>query len=418
MKTIVFHPKSITSLFLLCIVLSHLFAGCSEDDRDTTPPSTPGDLQLTRQDGCVLLLTWAHNTDDDLDGYNIYRREGDVGDFTSIEENYPDTSHVDQELECERIYYYRLTAVDAAGNESEPTDEIGETTENYIPAIPLGLQITALDGCRLFLEWQPNQEEDLEGYNLYRREGSPGNYSLIEEEVQDASYTDENLECDQLYYYQITATDVLGSESNPTNPVSETTVNFMPARPESLRIVAHNWPEFDELYVMVLWYPNSEDDLAGYEISRGEALYSIALYDTSATNFFKDTEVEIGQRYYYQVNAFDELGLRGTMTDAEYDTPLVAPTLLSPAEGELITEYPPTFTWEDVTGEENYRVMIGTSKVDIAGVWSVEVDQNQTSATYTGLDQLSGDYCWAVATVTNSTTDWNSLSEIRLFTVE
>jgi hypothetical protein len=192
----------------------------------------------------------------------------------------------------------------------------------------------------------------------------------------------------------------------------------MPASPESLRVIAHNWPEFNELYIMLQWYPNTENDLAGYEVHRGDAIYSISLYDTTSSNFYKDTTVEVGTKYYYQVNAFDELSLKGPLTDPRDDTPLKAPNLSSPLEGEIIDTYPMVFTWEDVVGENSYRLMIGTSKVNLGDIWSTELGPDQTTAEYSGVALSARDYYWAVGTITNSVTDLNSLSEIRLFTVK
>jgi hypothetical protein len=288
------------------------------------------------------------------------------------------------------------------------------------PATPTGLSIDNLDACQLWIWWEPNQDADVTGYNIYRRHGTSGDFTPIETNLNATEYVDEGLDCEETYYYQITAVNKYDYESDPTEAVYETTENFMPERPENLRINAHNWPDFGELYIMVRWNLNPETDIEGYEIHRGTTQSNIALYDSTdaATGSYEDVNVDVDQKYYYQVRAFDGMGLRGTLTEPKYDTPLSAAALDSPDDGAQVTDDTPLFSWEDVFGETQYRVMIGTSKVNIEGVWSVLVEADQTSVVYSGEEPLDGDYYWAVATVTNSITDWNSLSEIRTFTVQ
>ena len=72
-------------------------------------------------------LTWAPNTDPDLAGYNVYRRENN-GAWTRINSALlPTPAYRDGNLAAGRNYFYAVTAVDVHGNESARSPEASET---------------------------------------------------------------------------------------------------------------------------------------------------------------------------------------------------------------------------------------------------------------------------------------------------
>ncbi|MBL7066980.1 MAG: VCBS repeat-containing protein [Candidatus Marinimicrobia bacterium] len=88
--------------------------------------ATPGNQQIT--------LYWYANTEPDLHKYNIYRDTSSPATIlidSCVASSPPDTVYVDTGLTNEQIYYYRITAVDDAGNESEFSDEISIIPELF-----------------------------------------------------------------------------------------------------------------------------------------------------------------------------------------------------------------------------------------------------------------------------------------------
>ena len=83
--------------------------------------ATPGNQQIT--------LRWNANSESDLVKYRIYR--GTSSPATTLIDSVvgapPDTFFTDAGLANGQIYYYRITAVDNAGNESEFSAEVSET---------------------------------------------------------------------------------------------------------------------------------------------------------------------------------------------------------------------------------------------------------------------------------------------------
>ena len=94
---------------------------------DTFPPAIPQNVvaavtSATADAPLEVELSWSINTETDLAGYHVYRseQENDPGELVSrdllLSPAYRDTS-----VRFNRRYWYRITAVDRAGNESVPS---------------------------------------------------------------------------------------------------------------------------------------------------------------------------------------------------------------------------------------------------------------------------------------------------------
>ena len=85
-----------------------------------------------------------------------------------------------------------------------------------IPACTAAREVT--------IEWDPNSEDDLEGYAVYKKEFSSSAFKFIDtlpiDEIEDPSnprVTITELEVDSKYYFAVTAFDVEGNESDYSN---------------------------------------------------------------------------------------------------------------------------------------------------------------------------------------------------------
>jgi serine protease len=86
---------------------------------DATRPALPTGLSASAGDGSVA-LDWADNTESDLAHYNVYRDGVVVGSPTA-------SAYVDAGLTNGTSYTYAVTAVDASGNESDPSTSVSAT---------------------------------------------------------------------------------------------------------------------------------------------------------------------------------------------------------------------------------------------------------------------------------------------------
>ncbi len=95
--------------------------------RDTFPPATPTRLSAVYA-AQVVELIWTANTEPDLAGYNVYRREESGTSHRINKELLPTPIYRDSSVEPGRKYSYEVTAVDLAGNESPTPAEVSVET--------------------------------------------------------------------------------------------------------------------------------------------------------------------------------------------------------------------------------------------------------------------------------------------------
>lgn len=111
--------------------------------RDIFPPAAPRDLVVvvvpaTAEAPAHLELSWGINLETDLAGYNVYRSEtpgspAGRGERLNKELLLTPTFR-DTSVQAGRRYFYRVTAVDRAGNESSPSVSVAETVPPAGPA--------------------------------------------------------------------------------------------------------------------------------------------------------------------------------------------------------------------------------------------------------------------------------------------
>ena len=87
---------------------------------DLTPPATPTGLQATAGDRQVT-LDWADNTDP-VANYRLYRNGSPIANPTS-------SGYTDTGLTNGTNYTYRVTALDQAGNESAPSNQVSASPQ-------------------------------------------------------------------------------------------------------------------------------------------------------------------------------------------------------------------------------------------------------------------------------------------------
>lgn len=94
---------------------------------DIFPPATPAGLAAIPGNHSID-LSWEPVSDDDLAGYIVYRQETSAGAFVRINAKpVVGPGFSDQTAVVGHKYAYRVTAIDASGNESAPSATVEET---------------------------------------------------------------------------------------------------------------------------------------------------------------------------------------------------------------------------------------------------------------------------------------------------
>jgi len=99
-------------------------------DENNVAPAVPVNLSAEGADQRIDLI-WDRNSEEDLQGYNIYRSESVDGPFEKIN-NTVHTVHLYSDFfgENDKTYFYKVTAVDQDFLESEPSDSVYATSES------------------------------------------------------------------------------------------------------------------------------------------------------------------------------------------------------------------------------------------------------------------------------------------------
>ncbi|TDA67771.1 MAG: hypothetical protein D9V47_09655 [Clostridia bacterium] len=190
---------------------------------DTEPPATPAGLAVENPGtGTSLVLTWQANTEEDLQGYRLYRAGERGGPNARMGEGEVDAfeaRYVDVSVARNASYWYRVSAVDVNGNKSPLSEPVAGTALDVTPpAVPQGFKVRELDtGHDLEISWAANTEEDLGGYTLYRAADPEGPFEAVASlQAGATAYLDTGLVQGRWYYYRLTALDTTGNESEPT----------------------------------------------------------------------------------------------------------------------------------------------------------------------------------------------------------
>ena len=109
--------RTLTKVLALSIAL--LAVGCHEDkvvNNVDRPPHTVDGVYSVTGDGIVTVY-WRANQESDIDYYKVYRNNAPTGTFTLVGSS-STTSFVDNTVTNGNTYYYAVSAVDLAGQES------------------------------------------------------------------------------------------------------------------------------------------------------------------------------------------------------------------------------------------------------------------------------------------------------------
>ena len=196
-----------------------------------TLPDIPANLQVFgAQDGAIG-IEWDKNTDASQITYKIYRSINNTNNFKYLTST-TSTYFVDDSLEYDSTYYYRISAVNSAGMESALSDYVSAKPINLYPPLPPTLvHINARNWTntpQIFISWDPPIDTDVKGYNIYRStaDNFDADSAHLVAFTKTSSYTDtKNLSLLTTYYYKICAVDKGNLKSTPTYIASDLILN-------------------------------------------------------------------------------------------------------------------------------------------------------------------------------------------------
>lgn len=163
-------------------------------------------------------------------------------------------------------------------------------------------------------------------YRLFRRPAGQGRFTLVEDvplSGEGTAIPDKSFEWEQTYEYKVTpVTDVLenGREiaviEGDDSPIVKVTVHdtFPPGQTEGLQAVYSGAGQ--KPFIDLTWAPNTESDLAGYDVFRREQGSEPAKVNTEIvkSSAYRDERVQPDKKYFYSVRAVDLRGNAGPVS--------------------------------------------------------------------------------------------------------
>jgi fibronectin type 3 domain-containing protein len=190
--------------------------------KDKTPPSIVTNI-LAQEEKGKINISWNMSTQLDVKGYNVYRSKSLMGTFYKLtKELVPfDTPFFkDSTIAEKKQYFFTITAVDSAGNESEQSNPISTyLKDEFPPEAPSNLTYKIVDG-KVQLNWKPSKAKDLLGYHIYKSSRPTGMKSRITIKANVSnSYNDVGEEgkgygYGAKFYYTLVAQDSSGNNSD------------------------------------------------------------------------------------------------------------------------------------------------------------------------------------------------------------
>ena len=189
---------------------------------DITPPATPQNIKALADTGRII-LTWDPNTEPDLMGYQIFRTvDNDLEEFYVLmnSDAIKTNTFIDTLPRNARNHFlYKVTAIDSSFNRSAYPPPVRAQMPDVTPPVKPVIIGVSPNNEYMVVEWIPNKELDLAGYELYRSKGADGvktkvNTGLLAPSV--TRFTDRTIASDTLYYYTIFAIDSAGNRSVPS----------------------------------------------------------------------------------------------------------------------------------------------------------------------------------------------------------
>jgi len=180
--------------------------------------------------GTVIKRSKNSRSRDFLNMYNVYRSNISGGPYTLLAEQVPERSYLDTDVALGQVWYYITTALYDTGTpyeESPYSNEDNGSLFDAVPPAPDNVCVTGVDD-EITISWDEIiiQENDIEHYNIYMKY-MIGAFELIAE-TTDTTYDYTLLDGEGLYKFYVTAVDLSGKESDPSETVDYLYGNLPP----------------------------------------------------------------------------------------------------------------------------------------------------------------------------------------------
>lgn len=319
---------------------------------------SPYDLKASGTSKSIRLF-WSHPDISKLIGFKVFRSNSETGSYSPLATT-TEAVYVDDNLNLNETFYYKVQAIGNTGAESEQSPPVvGRTSIAPHPPIFLGVKA---DIKSAHLQWRSRPSKGKEsgteeaGYKIYRKTAQDKDFRESASAPADASsYTDTGLKDGTAYVYTLTAFNAGRAESEFATALDVVTVSGMDGmKAEAGRI----------RQAPLSWNAHINDTVEGYNIYRSadkDGEYKkVGSVSGRMTVSFTDSGLEDKKTYWYRIAAFNKANSETDKAQAvSVETRDVPPQVkgLAAKSGEVRKA---TLTWEPVNSPadeiKGYRI--------------------------------------------------------------
>ena len=275
--------------------------------QDVIPPSRPLQFVLKADTGRIY-LSWRMGVEPDLAGYYIFRTvDGNrTKNYVLLNADPLKADHFEQELprNVKNKFYYYIVAVDTSFNRSKPSEYASGSMPDILPPERPFLKNITYENETIVVEWIPNSDADLIGYNIYRADTTK-RFELANINQLGRStfrFTDRNNLPNSDYFYYLVASDSAGNLSAPSKEKYARRVaeEMAESGQLSLRVKYNKRNKHSRL----TWTCDAGESLLGFVVYRGEIASRLKpVTGLIQTKNFVD-KIGVAEDRYYQVRAY------------------------------------------------------------------------------------------------------------------
>ncbi len=283
---------------------------------DQTPPVAPFQLRKVDVKMNEVEINWVNSiAESDAIGLNVYRSTNSDSGYTKVNSEVlalTDTSYLHVAEKEQGYYYYKVGAIDEAGNVGFSSPIFIEVYDLFPPSKPMNFEVTA-DTGKAHFTWTANSEGDLKGYRIYRtvkKDPVKQDLMLVNGELIDTiAYTDIlRKRAKNEFKYFLYALDSNFNMSEGNGPIVVRLPDVDPPSDPFIKQVKQI-----EEYASVQFIPNVDDDLSHYEVYRkvenGKSWKKINAQPVPRTSSkYRDRTITPGTKYAYYLTAVDSSG--------------------------------------------------------------------------------------------------------------
>ncbi|OPY86210.1 MAG: Exoglucanase B precursor [Smithella sp. PtaU1.Bin162] len=341
---------------------------------DKAVPVCPPNFQKI-PGGKKITLRWQETPGFAGAGYEVYRALNQAGPYGMIGQT-DSLEYVDQNVEKDTTYFYKVRALDKVGRTSDYTPVLSACTD-LAPNPPVIFK-TEGHAKSILVVWGDNplkspDSSPLTGYKIYRSKTEDGHYQeIVKLSVQSLSsensdgkmyYRDKALPDGSVYFYRLAAYNAKDVESELSRPLKGTVLAKVAAvntQSDLIREVRLNWSGIQSPFIVA------------YNIYRslkneGEFTKIKKIKAEEGTASFAYTDLEgLGDKknYFYYVTAEDDLGVETSPSPvAKATTRDVPPQVANfTARGGMVKKVELSWTASKLEEVEGYNIYSSPEK--------------------------------------------------------